>query len=69
MELIEFKGEVYPKFQSEGNAAKFALPFAKEVLKYCQNIFDVGCNREEWSYPGSIMIDPAFTLYNATDSL
>lgn len=58
MEIIRFKGNVYPKFQSEGNAAKFAIPFAKEVLKYCQTVFDVGCNRAEWAYPGSTMIDP-----------
>ena len=58
IETIEFKGELYPKFQSEGNAAQFALPFAKQVCK--GRGYDIGCNRLEWSFPGSIPIDIAF---------
>jgi hypothetical protein len=54
--VIEFKGNLYPKFQSEGNAAQFAIPFAKHVCK--GRGYDIGCNREEWCYPGSIPIDP-----------
>ncbi|HXP49873.1 MAG TPA: hypothetical protein VN922_07970, partial [Bacteroidia bacterium] len=57
IETIEFKDEVYPKFQSEGFAAKFAFPFAKEVC--IGEGFDIGCNRKEWAFPGAIMIDPA----------
>jgi len=56
IELIEFKGENYPKFQSEGFAAKFIFPFALEVCK--GNGYDIGCNREEWKLPGAIGIDP-----------
>ena len=38
----------YPKFQSEGFAAKFAMPFAQQV---CNGFgCDVGCNRKEWLY-------------------
>ena|ERR1700747_2212028 len=56
IETIEFKGSVYPKFQSQGFAAKFAFPFAKEI---CNGLgYDVGCNRKEWALPGAIMIDP-----------
>lgn len=66
IETINFAGTDYPKWQSEGNAAQFAIPFAKQALKYCQTIYDVGCNRTEWMYPGAIPIDPALDpRYNA----
>lgn len=52
MDLIEFGGEFYPKFQSEGYAMQFAIPF---ISKVCKGIgVDVGCNRIEWSYEGSL---------------
>lgn len=55
MEIIIYKGDLYPAFQSTGNAARFCLPFAKEV---CKGVgYDIGCNREEWALPGSIPID------------
>lgn len=57
IETIEFKGERYPKFQTNGNAARFCMPFALEVLKDCSLVFDICPNRAEWSYPGSILID------------
>lgn len=48
IEEIEYKGHLYPKFQSEGFASQFAIPFAKKV---CRGIgVDVGCNRLEWGY-------------------
>lgn len=57
IELIEWKTQEYPKFQSEGFAAKFAFPYANEV---CKGVgYDIGCNRKEWALPGSIPIDPA----------
>lgn len=65
MELIEFKGEFYPALQAEGHASQYAIPFAKKVLKYCQTIYDIGCNREEWKYPGAIAIDPNLNRYDA----
>lgn len=56
IETIDFGGTVYPKFQSEGFAAKFAFPYALQV---CKGIgYDIGCNREEWKLPGAIGIDP-----------
>jgi len=63
VEIISFKGHNYPKFQSQGNASQFSIPFAKHV---CKGIgFDIGCNREEWSFPGSIMIDPELNTGHA----
>lgn len=58
IETIEFQGDIYPKFQSEGFAAQFAMPFFKHFCKGDLGV-DVGCNREEWKFPGSIMVDPA----------
>lgn len=57
IDLIQFKGETYPAFQAEGFASKFAFPFALQVCK--GRGYDIGCNRFEWSLPGSIPIDPA----------
>jgi len=58
MELIRFKNKTYPKFQSQGNAAKFAIPYAQMV---CKDVgVDIGCNRKEWSFPNSIPIDLQF---------
>jgi len=52
IEKIEYKGIRYPKFQSEGYASQFVIPFAKKV---CKGIgVDVGCNRLEWMYAGEI---------------
>jgi SAM-dependent methyltransferase len=61
--IINFNNKFYPAFQSTGNAAQFAIPFAKH---YCKGVgFDIGCNREEWSFPGSVLIDPALNEYSA----
>jgi predicted SAM-dependent methyltransferase len=54
---ITYKEKQYPSFQAEGNAAQFAIPFARHVCK--GRGVDVGCNRLEWAYPDSILIDPA----------
>lgn len=57
LEFITHNNKQYPKFQSEGNAAQFAIPFAKKVL-YGKGI-DVGCNRKEWAYPDAyFLVDP-----------
>ena len=48
IDKIEYKGNIYPKFQSEGFASQFVIPYAK---KTCKGIgVDVGCNRLEWAY-------------------
>jgi predicted SAM-dependent methyltransferase len=58
MELINFNGKKYPKFQSEGNASQFAIPYAKHI---CKGVgYDIGCMKKEWSLPGSIPIDLSF---------
>lgn len=66
IKTIDFRGYKYPALQAEGFAAQYAFPFAKKVLEYCQTVYDVGCNREEWKYPGAIPIDPVIdSRYNA----
>lgn len=68
IDSILFNGETYPKFQSEGFAAKFAFPFADQV---CKGIgVDVGCNRLEWALPSTdwrivTKIDPLLGEYDA----
>ena len=58
MKLIEFKNHVYPHFQSEGFAAKYAFSFAE---KLCQGRgVDIGCMKKEWSFPGSCPVDISF---------
>jgi SAM-dependent methyltransferase len=55
MNIIEYKGHQYPKFQAEGNAAQFAIPFAKH---FCKGYgFDIGFCKEDWKLPGAIGID------------
>lgn len=58
IETIEFNGKSYPAFQASGNAARFVIPFAKEVCK--GNGLDIGANRISWLLPGAIPIDPNF---------
>ena len=59
MDLVQYRGKNYPRFQTIGNASQFAIPFAKY---FCQGQgYDIGCNRIEWSYPGSIPIDPVIS--------
>lgn len=55
MEFINFKGKLYPEYQSKGNAAQWILPFAKEWCK--GEGYDIGCNRAEWAFPGAQLID------------
>ncbi len=69
MKLIKFKDKEYPMFQAKGNAAKFAIPFAKEVCS--GKGYDIGCMKVEWAFPGSIPIDLDFgdewDAYNLPD--
>jgi predicted SAM-dependent methyltransferase len=58
MKIIDFKNKKYPFFQTEGNASQFSIPYAKH---FCQGVgYDIGCNKKEWSFPGSIPIDINF---------
>lgn len=58
LKTITFDGLEYPKFQAEGNAAQYAIPFAKHLCKGYG--VDVGCMKKEWAFPGAIPIDKAF---------
>jgi predicted SAM-dependent methyltransferase len=63
---INYKGNVYPEFQTQGNAAQFAIPYAKQVCN--GEGYDIGCMKKEWSFPGSIPIDTSFNDgYHATN--
>jgi len=58
MNKIKFKNKEYPILQSLGNASQFAIPYAKH---FCIGKgYDIGCNRLDWSFPGSIPIDISF---------
>lgn len=66
IKTIEYKGDTYPAFQSEGNAMKFAMPLAREVC--VGHGIDIGCNRLEWAFVDrnekrAIMCDPAISSY------
>jgi len=65
-ETVTFKDKKYPKFQSEGNAAQFAIPFAKHV---CRGYgVDIGCMKPEWAFPGANLVDPILDeQYDALD--
>jgi hypothetical protein len=65
IKTIQYKTNNYPEFQTQGNAAQFAIPFAKHV---CTGVgVDVGCNRLEWTFPGAIPIDPEINDFSATN--
>jgi hypothetical protein len=55
MELIKFNNDIYPKFQSSGNASRFILPFATEVCKGYG--YDIGYCKEEWKMEKATGID------------
>ena len=45
MDLIAFKGDQYPLFQTQGNASQFAIPFA---LHFCRGKgYDIGFCKEK----------------------
>lgn len=64
MNILKYKDKLYPSFQGDGYAAQFAISYAKH---FCKGIgYDIGCNKVEWSFPGSIPIDPKIDpLYHA----
>jgi predicted SAM-dependent methyltransferase len=63
IETITYKNKIYPKFQAEGYASQFAISFAKHVCK--GKGVDVGCNRNEWAFPGAYPVDPIINGYDA----
>lgn len=55
MNFIIHEDQEYPKFQAEGNASQFAIPFAKY---FCSGIgLDIGYSKPEWIFPGAIGVD------------
>jgi predicted SAM-dependent methyltransferase len=66
IDVINFKGKVYPRFQSTGNASRFIMPYAMEVC--VGKGVDVGCARQEWAFPGAYLVDPKIDpAYHATN--
>lgn len=62
---VEFKNHLYPAYQANGNAARFCLPFAKEV---CTGYgYDIGYSKDEWKFPGAIGIDANSTIESCRD--
>lgn len=63
---IPFKQTVYPFFQTQGNAAQFAIPYAKHM---CAGVgVDIGCAKPEWAFPGALLVDPVLDGgYHALD--
>ena len=58
MQTIEYKGDLYPEFQAQGNASQFAIPYAKH---FCKGVgYDIGCCKQEWAFPGATPIDLSF---------
>lgn len=66
VETVNYNGVDYPKFQTNGFASRFCLPFAMEV---CKGVgYDIGCMRKEWAFPGSTPIDLSFNdVYDANN--
>lgn len=60
---IDYKNNVYPKFQTLGNASQFAIPYAKHVC--IGEGVDVGCMKPEWAFPGAHVVDPIINEYDA----
>ena len=58
MQVVEYRGDVYPQFQTVGNASQFAIPFAKHVCN--GKGYDIGCMKPEWAFPGATPIDLDF---------
>lgn len=57
IEIITHRDKTYPKFQSNGNAARFCMAFANEV---CKGVgYDIGYSKEEWKLPGAFGIEPS----------
>lgn len=64
IKIIENQYGAYPSWQHDGNAARFAIPFAREVCK--GNGLDIGCGKKEWSFPDAVMVDPKITTFHST---
>jgi len=55
IKTIIHESNEYPLFQTQGNAAKYIIPFAQE---FCIGTgFDIGYCKKEWMLPNAIGID------------
>jgi len=60
LDFITHNGNKYPKWESEGNAARWILPLAKHILDPERNVgYDIGYSKEAWMLPGAIGIEPS----------
>lgn len=57
IETITYNEKVYSKFQSSGNAARFIIPFAKEVC--IGHGLDIGYGKKEWKFIDAHGIEPS----------
>lgn len=55
LKTVTHDNKLYPEFQTNGNAARFTMPFALEVLS--GKGLDIGCMKPEWAFPGAKLID------------
>tara|TARA_R110000787_G_scaffold39265_2_gene98582 strand:- start:6136 stop:6693 length:558 start_codon:yes stop_codon:yes gene_type:complete len=59
MNVVKHQNNIYPEFQTKGNAAQFAIPFAKHICKGYG--LDIGAGRRDWALPNSVVVDPEIT--------
>jgi SAM-dependent methyltransferase len=55
IDTVVFREGEYPAFQANGNAARFVMPFAKEVLH--GEGLDIGGGNDMWKFPEARLID------------
>lgn len=67
IETIKFNTQIYPFFQSQGNAAQFAMPYAQQVCKGYG--VDIGCHKKEWAFSNADteveIVDPIINNFDA----
>jgi hypothetical protein len=67
MDLIKFKNDKYPFFQSMGNASQFSISYA---LHFCKGSgYDIGYCKDEWKFPNAIGIDSSLNNGYDADNL
>jgi SAM-dependent methyltransferase len=55
MQVVTYRQQNYPFFQTVGNASQFSIPYAQHFCK--GNGYDIGFCKEEWKFPGATGID------------
>ena len=54
IDTVENNGNTYPKFQTNGQASRFILPFAKEVLS--GEGLDIGCMKKNGRFQDQLLL-------------